>query len=221
MIQIRQKFQIVIVDDHPIFCLGMSELINREPDLTVVACPNTAAKARQIIEQDMPDLMIVDISLAESNGIDLVAELRGKYPELPILVLSMYDDSMYAERALMAGARGYVMKRRAIAQVVAAVRQVLSGHIYASDKIKEKLLNRMISRKPSAVGFSVDTLTNRELEVFRLMGEGLDSKEIAARLKLSMKTVGTHRENIKEKLQLKHYTELVKAAVHWVYEMKK
>ncbi len=221
MIQARQKSQIVIVDDHPIFCLGMSELINREPDLAVVACPNTASKARQIIEQEMPDLMIVDISLAESNGIDLVTELRAKYPDLPILVLSMYDDSMYAERALMAGARGYVMKRRAIGHVVEAVRQVLSGHIYASNKIKEKLLNRMISRKPSAVGFSVDTLTNRELEVFRLMGEGLDSKEIAARLNLSMKTVGSHRENIKEKLQLKHYTELVKAAVHWVYEMKK
>lgn len=221
MIQARQKSQIVIVDDHPIFCLGMSELINREPDLTVVACPETAEKARQIIEQDMPDLMIVDISLAESSGIDLVTELRGKYPNLPILVLSMYDDSMYAERALMAGARGYVMKRRAIAQVVEAVRQVLSGNIYASDKIKEKLLKRIISRKPSAVGFSVDTLTNRELEVFRLMGEGLDSKEIASRLNLSMKTVGTHRENIKEKLQLKHYTELVKAAVHWVYEIKK
>ncbi|WP_287126548.1 response regulator transcription factor [Desulfobacter sp.] len=221
MIQTRQKSQIVIVDDHPIFCLGMSELISREPDLTVVACPNTAEKARHIIEQDMPDLMIVDISLAESNGIDLVAELRCKCPVLPILVLSMYDDSMYAERALMAGARGYVMKQRAIAQVVEAVRQVLSGHIYASDKIKEKLINRIISRKPSAMGFSMEILTNREIEVFRLMGEGLDSKEIAARLNLSMKTVGTHRENIKEKLHLKHYTELVKAAVHWVYEMKK
>ncbi|MDX9963396.1 response regulator transcription factor [Desulfobacter postgatei] len=221
MIQTPQKSQIVIVDDHPVFCLGMSELISREPDLTVVACPNTAEKARHIIEQDMPDLIIVDISLAESNGIDLVAELRCKCPDLPILVLSMYDDSMYAERALMAGARGYVMKRRAIVQVVDAVRQVLSGHIYASDKIKEKLLNRIISRKPSAMGFSMEILTNREIEVFRLMGEGLDSKEIAARLNLSMKTVGTHRENIKEKLHLKHYTELVKAAVHWVYEMKK
>ncbi|MDD4272100.1 MAG: response regulator transcription factor [Desulfobacter postgatei] len=221
MIQTPQKSQIVIVDDHPVFCLGMSELISREPDLTVVACPNTAEKARHIIEQDMPDLIIVDISLAESNGIDLVAEFRCKCPDLPILVLSMYDDSMYAERALMAGARGYVMKRRAIVQVVEAVRQVLSGHIYASDKIKEKLLNRIISRKPSAMGFSMEILTNREIEVFRLMGEGLDSKEIAARLNLSMKTVGTHRENIKEKLHLKHYTELVKAAVHWVYEMKK
>jgi len=221
MTQTCQKSQIVIVDDHPVFCLGMRELINREPDLTVVACPNTAEKARQVIDANMPDLMIVDISLAQSNGIDLVTEVRGKYPDLPVLVVSMYDDSMYAERALMAGARGYVMKQRAIAQVVEAVRQVLSGHIYASDKTKEKLLNRMISRKPSAVGFSLDSLTNRELEVFRLMGEGLDSKEISLRLKLSMKTVGTHRENIKEKLQIKHYTELVKVAVHWVYDMKK
>ncbi len=216
-----RKARIVIVDDHPIFCLGMSELINREPDLTVAACPETADEALKIVKEDMPDLIIVDISLARSNGIDLVEDLRRDFPELPVLVLSMYDDAMYAERALMAGARGYVMKQRAIAQVVEAVRQVLSGHIYASDKIKDRMLNRMIASKSSGSGFSLDALTNRELEVFRLMGEGLDSKEIAARLNLSMKTVGTHREKIKEKLELKHYTELVKAAVHWVHEMKK
>ena len=215
------KSRIIIVDDHPVFCLGMRELINREPDLEVVACPETAETARRTIARELPDLVIVDICLAQSNGIDLVEELRGKYPDLPILVLSMYDDSMYAQRALLAGARGYVMKQRAIAQVVEAVRHVLAGHIYASDKIKEKLLNRMISRKPTTTGFSLDTLTNREIEVFRLMGEGLDSKEIADRLKLSMKTVGTHRENIKEKLALKHYTELIKVAVHWVYDMTK
>ncbi|WDP88448.1 MAG: response regulator transcription factor [Desulfobacter sp.] len=214
-----KKNRIVIVDDHPIFCLGMSELINREPDLVVAACPDTADKAWEIVQNEPPDLMIVDISLAESNGIDLVEDISREYPDLPMLVLSMYDDSMYAERALMAGARGYVMKQRAIAQVVEAVRQVLAGNIYASDKVKEKMLNRMISKK--STGFSLDALTNRELEVFRLMGEGLDSREIAARLNLSMKTIGTHREKIKEKLHLKHYTELVKAAVHWVHEMKK
>ncbi len=216
-----EKIRIVIVDDHPIFCLGMSELINREPDLVVSACPDTADKAREIVQNERPDLMIVDISLAESNGIDLVEDISRAYPDLPMLVLSMYDDAMYAERALMAGARGYVMKQRAIAQVVAAVRQVLSGNIYASDRVKEKMLNRMISKRSPAYGASLDALTNRELEVFRLMGEGLDSKEIASRLNLSMKTIGTHREKIKEKLNLKHYTELVKAAVHWVHEMKK
>ncbi len=213
--------RIMIVDDHPIFCLGMTELINKESDLLVTACTDTADKAWDTVKQDRPDLMIVDISLAESNGIDLVEEISREYPDLPVLVLSMYDDTLYAERALLAGARGYVMKQRAIVQVVEAVRQVLAGNIYASDTIKEKMLNRMISRHSPKTGFSLDDLTNRELEVFRLMGDGLDSREIARRLNLSMKTIGTHREKIKEKLHLKHYTELVKAAVHWAHEMKK
>lgn len=216
-----KKCRIMIVDDHPIFCLGMTELINKEPDFLVAACPETADKAWDAVRKQMPDLMIVDISLAQSNGLDLVEDISREYPDLPVLVLSMYDDALYAERALLAGARGYVMKQRAITQVVKAIRQVLAGNIYASEKIKEKMLNRMISKKSGNTGFSLDALTNRELEVFRLMGEGLDSKEIAIRLNLSMKTIGTHREKIKEKLHLKHYTELVKAAVHRVHEMKK
>ena len=214
-------WRITIVDDHPIFCLGMTELINKAPDLLVARSVDTAEKAWNAIREDMPDLMIVDISLAESNGIDLVAEIAREYPDLPMLVLSMYDDAMYAERALLAGARGYVMKQRAIGQVVSAIRQVLAGNIYASSRVKEKMLQRMISRKTPKTGFSLDDLTNRELEVFRLMGDGLDSREIAVRLNLSMKTIGTYRENIKEKLNLKHYTELVRAAVHWAHEMKK
>lgn len=213
--------RIMIVDDHPIFCLGMTELINKEPDLLVADCKDTADKAWDAIKKELPDLMIVDISLAESNGLDLVEEISREYPDLPILVLSMYDDSMYAERALLAGARGYVMKQRAISQVVTAIRQVLAGNVYASDQIKEKMIHRMINRKSSKPSFSLDELTNRELEVFRLIGDGLDSKEIAIRLHLSLKTIGTHRENIKGKLNLKHYTELVKVAVHWAHEMKK
>lgn len=213
--------RIMIVDDHPIFCLGMTELINNEPDLLVADCKDTADKAWDAVKQNLPDLMIVDISLAESNGLDLVEDISRAYPDLPVLVLSMYDDSMYAERALRAGAMGYVMKQRAINQVVTAIREVLAGHVYASDQIKEKMIHRMINRKSSKPSFSLDELTNRELEVFRLMGDGLDSKEIARRLNLSMKTIGTHREKIKGKLNLKHYTELVKMAVHWAHEMKK
>lgn len=216
-----KKARIVIVDDHPVFCLGMTELINREPDLVVAACPETAEAARQIIRDEVPDLVIVDISLAESNGLDLVAEVSRDYPDLPLLVLSMYDDAMYGDRALRAGARGYVMKQRAIEQVVEAVRRVLAGGIYASNEVKEKMLSRMVAAGGPEKGSGADGLTNRELEVFRLMGEGLDSKEIAARLNLSMKTIGTHREKIREKLQLKHYTELVKAAVNWVRENQK
>ncbi|MEH0020704.1 MAG: response regulator transcription factor [Desulfobacter sp.] len=213
--------RIMIVDDHPIFCLGMTELINKEDDLLVAACPDTAEKAWAAVKTEVPDLVIVDISLAESNGIDLVEELSREYPDLPVLVLSMYDDSMYAERALLAGARGYVMKQRAISQVVEAIRHVLAGNVYASGRIKEKMIHRMIRRKSPKTRVSPADLTNRELEVFRLIGDGLDSREIARRLNLSMKTVGTHRENIKEKLNLKHYTELVRAAVHWAHEVKK
>ena len=213
--------KILIVDDHPIFCVGMAALINKEPDLEVCASEATAAKAWQAIKDHDPDLVIVDISLKESNGIDLVEEIKAHYPDLPVLVLSMYDESLYAERALMAGARGYIMKERAVEKVVKALRQVLAGDIYASRKIKDKVFSRLVSSGKPPEKLSMDRLTNRELEVFRLIGDGLSSKEIARRLNLSIKTVGTHRENIKEKFQLKHYTQLVTFAVHWSRKIKK
>lgn len=216
-----KKNKILIVDDHPIFCLGMAELINQESDLSVCGSKHTAADAWSAIKKNRPDLVIVDISLKESNGIDLVEDIKHEYPDLPVLVISMYDESLYAERALISGARGYIMKQKAIGQVVDALRQVLSGNIYASQKIKDKVFNRIISPGKSAEKFSLDRLTNRELEVFRLIGDGLESKEIADRLNVSVKTVGTHRENIKEKFNLKHYTELVKFAVHWSQKIKK
>lgn len=215
------KRQILIVDDHPIFCLGMTELINKEPDLKVSDSVATADKAWRIIAGSRPDLVVVDVSLAESNGIDLVEDITQDYPDLPVLVLSMYDESMYAERALQAGARGYIMKQNAISRVVEAIRSVLDGNIYVSSEIKEKMIQRMVSRKSGVPRFSSDVLTNRELEVFRLMGEGLDAREIAEQLHLSVKTIGTHREKIKEKLNIKHYTELIKAAVVWAHEAKK
>ncbi len=216
-----KNHKILIVDDHPIFCLGMAELINKEPDLIVCGTESTAAGAWAAIKKYKPDLVIVDISLKESNGIDLVEEIKQEYPDLPALVLSMYDESLYAERALISGARGYIMKQKAIGQVVEALRKVLSGDIYASRKIKDKVFNRLMSSGKSDDRSSLDKLTNRELEVFRLIGDGLESKEIAERLNLSIKTVGTHREKIKEKFNLKHYTELVKFAVHWSQKIKK
>jgi DNA-binding NarL/FixJ family response regulator len=216
-----KNHKILIVDDHPIFCLGMAELINKEPDLIVCGTESTASGAWAAIKKYKPDLVIVDISLKESNGIDLVEEIKQEYPDLPALVLSMYDESLYAERALISGARGYIMKQKAIGQVVEALRKVLSGDIYASRKIKDKVFNRLMSSGKSDDRSSLDKLTNRELEVFRLIGDGLESKEIAERLNLSIKTVGTHREKIKEKFNLKHYTELVKFAVHWSQKIKK
>lgn len=219
--QSENKFKIMIVDDHPIFCLGMTELINKEPDLRVSTSEDTADKAWAAIQKNGLDLVIVDISLKESNGIDLVEDITREYPDLPVLVLSMYDETLYAERALMAGARGYIMKQQAIRHVVKAIRQVLSGEIFISQEMKDKILHRLVFRRSTSEKLSLDILTNRELEVFRLIGDGLDSKEIADQLNLSIKTISTHRENIKEKLNLKHYTELVKAAVHWSQKMKK
>jgi DNA-binding NarL/FixJ family response regulator len=211
----REKFKVLIIDDHPIFCLGMSELINKEPDLMVCDSIESMKKACEAISRLKPDLVIIDISLKDGNGLDLVQEIKKEYEGLPTLVLSMYDESLYAERALLAGAYGYIMKQEAIPKVVEAIRHVLKGEIYASNTIKEKVFKRLMN--PQSVGSKspLDILTNRELEVLRLIGQGFSTKEIADRLHLSIKTIGTYRENLKEKLKLKHFTGLVKFAVHW------
>lgn len=213
-------YKILLVDDHPVFCLGMSELINKEKDLVVVGSEETDIKAYHAILKLQPDLVIVDISLKDSDGIDIVQEINRHHPDLPVLVLSMYDESLYAERALMAGARGYIMKQEAIEMVVKAIRHVAGGNIYASDKVKEKVFKRLVAKQDREEKTPLDLLTNRELEVFRLIGDGFSTKEIADQMRLSHKTIGTYRENIKEKLGLKHYTELVKSAVHWSQKMQ-
>lgn len=218
----KGPYRIFIVDDHPVFCLGMTQLINKESDLEVIGSEETAAAAIEVIEKMPPDLVIVDISLKDSDGIDLVREISLRYPDLPMLVLSMYDESLYAERAMLAGASGYIMKQEAVPVVVKAIRHVLDGNLYASEKLKEKVFQRMVSRKKRPDDKSpLEQLTNRELEVFRLIGNGLSTKEITEQMHVSQKTVGTYRENIKNKLGLKHYTELVKFAVHWSRQMEK
>jgi len=217
----EKKSKILIVDDHPVFCLGMSGLINKEKDMVVCGCEESAAGALKAIKTLCPDLVIVDISLKDSNGIDLVTDINRHYEGLPLLVLSMYTEELYAERALLAGARGYIMKQEAIGVVVPAIRHVLAGHIYASQKVKENVFERLVSPGKSEDRSPLDILTNRELEVFRLLGEGLSTKEIADRINLSVKTIGTYRERIKEKLKIKHYTELVKIAVHWSQKISK
>ena len=211
----RKKNKVLIVDDHPIFCLGMSELINKETDLFVCGSVEKIKDANDAIDKLCPDMVIIDISLKDGNGLDLVEDLRNNHKGLPTLVLSMYDESLYAERAFLAGALGYVMKQEAISSVVEAIRQVLSGNIYASEQIKDKIFKRLTSNVTSEEQSPLDLLTNRELEVFRLIGNGLSSKEISEQLHLSIKTIGTYREKIKDKLNIKHFTELVKVAVHW------
>ena len=211
----REKHKVLIIDDHPIFCLGMSELINKESDLVVCGSVDSIKQACPAIAELRPDLIIIDISLKDGNGLDLVQEIKKEYEGLPMLVLSMYDESLYAERALMAGAFGYIMKQEAIPKVVEAIRHVLQGDIYASNTVKEKVFKRLMNPQSGGSKSPLDILTNRELEVLRLIGEGYSTKEIADRLPLSIKTIGTYRENLKEKLKLKHFTGLVKFAVHW------
>lgn len=210
-----KKYRILIVDDHPIFCLGMTELINKEDDLEVCGSVELMKKAGDAISNLKPDLVIIDISLKDGNGIELVQDIKKEHEGLPMLVLSMYDESLYAERALLAGASGYIMKQEAISLVVEAVRKVLGGDIYASLSVKEKVFKRLTNPSTADSNSPLDILTNRELEVLRLIGDGYSTKEIAERLHLSIKTIGTYRENLKEKLNLKHFTELVKFAVHW------
>lgn len=207
--------RIFIVEDHPIFRLGMTELINDEPDLVVCGDADTVQGALSAIEELSPDLVIADISLREGDGIELIKALQRRCPGLPVLVLSMHSEALYAERALAAGARGYIMKQEAMDRVVGAVRIVLTGRIYASDAVKERILNGLFQPAGDTRPPAVNRLTDRELEVFRLIGRGLSTKEIAHTLNLSIKTIGTYRERIKEKLHLKHATELVQFAVHW------
>ncbi len=212
------RTKILIVDDHPVFRLGMAELIEQAKDLVVCGGVDNAVQAWDAIDQLNPDLVIVDITLKSSNGIDLVKKINTHYKNLPVLVLSMHDESLYAERSLLAGAKGYIMKQEAVESIVYAIRHVLSGKIYASDDVKEAIFSKHVSPGNEADKSVLNNLTNRELEVFKLFGKGLSTKEIAGVLNLSIKTIGTYRERIKEKLNLKHLTELISFAAQWTKE---
>lgn len=207
--------KILIVDDHPIFQMGMKELLNQEDDFTVCAVAEDFASARQALLEHGPDLVIIDISLAEENGLDLVKEICLKHSGLSVLVLSLHDESVWAERAIRAGARGYVMKKEASESVISAIRNILSGKIHVSPDMMAHLLDKF-QGNPSAQGApTVDVLTDRELEVFRLIGSGLSTREIAERMKLGIKTIGTYRDRIKQKLCIKSAAELTRRAVLW------
>lgn len=207
--------KILIVDDHPIFRMGMKELLNQEDDLTVSSVAEDFASARKSLSEDRPDLAIIDISLAEENGLDLVKEITLNYSGLPVLVLSLHDESVWAERAIRAGARGYVMKKEASESVISAIRNILSGKIHVSPDMMAHLLDKFQGNPDAQGAPTVDILTDRELEVFRLIGSGLSTREIAERMKLGIKTIGTYRDRIKQKLCIKSAAELTRHAVLW------
>ncbi len=208
--------KILLVDDHPIVRQGLGELIEEEPDLSVCGEARDSAEALQVIDARRPDLVIVDISLHDTSGIELIKDLKARHPGLPALVLTMHDETLYAERALRAGARGYVMKEEATENVLAAIRMVLSGQIYLSQKMAARLLSKFVDGPSDYPGSTVESLSDRELQVFELIGQGLGSRQIAQQLHLSIKTIESHREHIKSKLQLTNSTELVRHAVQWV-----
>lgn len=209
------KKKILIVEDHPIFRWGLSELINQEPDMAVCGEATDVSGAWKAIERLNPDLIIADITLADSDGIELTKEVNRQPTPIPVLILSMHDQFLYAERALHAGARGYIMKQEAMENVVTAIRQVLSGKIYLNEQVKDQILGNLADRPAGSAKSPIERLTDRELEVFRMVGKGFSTRDIASRLHLSIKTIGTYRERIKDKLNLKHATELVQHAVHW------
>lgn len=207
--------RVLIVDDHPIMRRGLVQLLSLEPGLQMHGDVGTAAEAIAICLTNPPDLVLADISLPDKNGLELIKDLRAIHEDLRILVVSMHEESLYAARALKAGARGYVMKEEAPESLIEAIRTVLRGGIFVSPKVSTKLLEEF-SNQTKTGDSPVSRLTDRELEIFRMIGEGHGSREIAGKLNISVSTIGAHRAHIKEKLGLRDATELVHRAVSWV-----
>ncbi len=212
------KARVMLVDDHPIVRQGLANLIDAESDLVVCAQTENAAEALRVLTEAHPDVVVIDISLSDRSGLDLVKDIRARAPELPTLVLSMHDESLYAERALRAGAKGYIMKQEATEKVMDGIRKVLGGEIFVSGKMAARLMNQAVRPKSSIGENPLSRLSDRELEVFTMIGRGMGTREIANKLLLSIKTVEAHREHIKEKLSLKTGTELMRYAVQYTLE---
>ena len=213
-----EKSRILIVDDHPLFREGMQQMIDRNASLKVCGEAASPAAAMKAVAELEPDLVLVDISLEGGDGIDLIKNLKEKYENLPILVISMHNESLYAERALRAGALGYVMKNEAARTVKAAILKVLGGDIFLSEKMSATVLTRMMHGKNEPPVSPFEQLSDRELQVFQLLGEGKTSRQIAEELELTIPTIHSFRNRIKEKLNFQNATELVLRANHWVLE---
>jgi DNA-binding NarL/FixJ family response regulator len=209
-----QPRKILIVDDHPIVCQGLRRIIDAESDLQVCGVANDVPGALASIDAQHPDVAVVDITLASGDGLELIKTTRHRHPELLTLVLSMHDESLYGERALRAGARGYLMKKEASERILEALRQILAGQIFASPELRTRMLEEAMTGAP-ATEDPIDRLSDRELQIFRLIGLGHGTRQIADDLHLSVKTVESHRQHIKQKLGLRSATQLVRHAVHW------
>jgi DNA-binding NarL/FixJ family response regulator len=209
------KAKVFLVDDHASFREALAEVIDHQEDLAVSGTADDAHRALQAIEAAKPDIAVIDICLAGKTGIELIKDLRVRCPNLPILVLSMYQESLYAEHALWAGAKGYVMKEESIQNVLVAIRRVLAGAVYVSEKMAARVLKEVAAGRPGEFVSPLERLSDRELEVFRLIGQGYRSHQIADKLHLSEKTIEAYRANIREKMNLKDATELLQQAIRW------
>jgi DNA-binding NarL/FixJ family response regulator len=213
--QISRKTRVLIVDDHPITRSGLAYLINHQPDMTTCCEAQNAAQALEGVIRTNPDLVLTDFTLPDKNGLELIKDIKAIRPQLPVLVISMHEESLYAERSLRAGARGYITKEEGGERLMRAVRHVLSGAIYVSDKMSARILEIFSGRQAMQERSRVEELSDREFEIFELLGDGLSTQQIAERLHLSMKTVDAHRAKIKEKLKLKTTNELISYAARW------
>lgn len=207
--------RVLLVDDHPVVRQGLAESINRERDLTVCAQAEDHQGALKAVEASHPELAVVDLMLKDSSGLELIKDLHSRWPRLLILVVSMHDETLYAERVLRAGAQGYITKQQATHDILSAIRRVLAGGIYLNERTASAVLARL-ANKAHAGGNSIpELLADRELEVFELTGRGLSTREIAGQLRIDVKTVDTYRARIKEKLDLKTSSELLQLAIRW------
>lgn len=210
------RARIMIVDDHPLTREGLATLVDRQPDLQVCCQCSNASEGLAQLEKQQPDLLVTDLTLPGRGGIELIKDVAAMYPGLPVLVISMHDEMMHAERVLRSGARGYVMKEAGAEVVLKAIRTVLGGKIYTSERMALKILDLYSSPKKRGSGSPIEKLSDREFQIFEMIGQGKSSKEIAAELNLSARTVDVHRANIKEKLNLSDMVGLLRYAVCWV-----
>jgi len=211
----KPKRKVFLVDDHPLVREWLTNLINQQPDLVVCGETESAPRALQAIAAAQPEVAIVDISLKDSSGVELIKSLKLSHPDVAVLVLSMHDESLYAERALRAGAKGYIMKRETTRKVIEGIRQLLDGKIFVSDSVKEALALRLAENKTQTPRTPVEQLSDRELEVFEMLGQGLGTRQIADSLCVSIKTVQAYCARAKEKLNVRSATELLREAIRW------
>ena len=217
MSETSNRTRIVLVDDHPMVRERLAEVINRETDMVVCGEAEDRGSALEVITRENPDLAIVDLTLKRSNGLDLIKDLHVMHPKLLVLVLSMQDETLYAERVIRAGAHGYITKQEATRKILNAIREVLGGKVFLSPEISADILSRMLGKSKGAIR-SLEVLSDRELQVFDLVGQGFGTRQIAEQLGLDVKTVETYRSRIKEKLEIRDASELLRKAIAWKHD---